>query len=77
MMNVFTEVDQFILKQIPNEYAWIARNENEELWVFEKKPRKGGDYYLADYGTAFVRLIPFEHIFKGVTFEAGPVQFRK
>lgn len=77
MMNMFTKDEQVILKNVPNEYKWVARNESEELYVFEKKPKRGGDNYVAGYGTAFIRIIPFEHIFKKITFEVGPVQFRK
>ena len=79
MMNVFTEAEQFILKNTSNKYKWIARDETGELWVFEIKPRREDDYYwnVDSPDIACAQLDPFEHMFKKITWIGGPVQFRK
>ena len=78
MTNMFTKDEQFILKNTSSEYKWIARDENGELWIFEKEPRREDDYWtIGRPGTAYAQLDPFEHMFKKITYLNEPVQFRK
>ena len=83
IMRKFTEEEKMILnsfEQVESDYCWIARDVDNELYVYNKKPKtlfRQGCYYVNGDGAKMLRLEPFEHIFKGVTFEAGPVQFRK
>lgn len=79
MMNVFTEAEQFILKNTSNKYKWIARDETGELWIYEEEPRREDGYYWNVEGPniACAQLEPFEHMFKEITYLIEPVQFRK
>lgn len=75
-MNTFTKDEQTILKNVSAKYKWIARDSDGTLFVFNKKPTK----YTRSYGVGserYFRLEPFEDIFKKVTWEGGPLQFRK
>lgn len=77
-MKMFTKDEQFILKNTSSEYKWIARDENGELWVFEKEPEREDDYWTVDSpDIACAQLNPFEHMFKEITWLIEPVQFRK
>lgn len=76
-MNTFTTDEQVILKNVSSKYKWIARNMNGGLFVYKRKPKKHSVVYGdADCSTGF-RLEPFEELFKKVTWEGGPLQFRK
>ena len=75
-MSTFTKDEQVILKNVSSKYKWIARDSDGTLFVLNKKPTK----YTRSYGVGsecYFRLEPFEDIFKGVTWEGGPLQFRK
>ena len=77
-INMFTKDEQVILKNVSSKYKWIARDSDGTLFLFNKKPAK----YTRNYGVGsgflyYFRLEPFEDIFKGVTWDGGPVQFRK
>lgn len=78
MMNMFTKDEQTILRNTSAKYKWIARDMDGELFVYKKKPKK---YKIAygdvDDGVGCFRLEPFEELFKEITLEGGPVQFRK
>lgn len=78
MMNPFTGNEMVILHGISDKYKWIARDRHGALFVYEKVPKRQEDYYnVIDDDIGYFRLEPFEEIFKGVTWEDGPVQFRK
>ena len=77
-MNMFTNDEQVILKNVSSRYKWIARDKNGALFVYARKPRKprkAGCFYSDDM--CDFRLEPFEDIFKKVTWDGGPLQFRK
>lgn len=77
-MNMFTKDEQVILKNVSAKYTWIARDRNGTLFVYGEKPKKTEGYYNeVDDDICFFRLEPFEGIFKKITWEGGPVQFRK
>lgn len=77
-MNTFTKDEQTILNNISSKYKWIARDRNGSLFVYNKKPKKYGIFFaINDDDGCSSRIEPFEDIFKGVTWEGGPLQFRK
>ena len=77
MMNPFTGNEMVILHGISDKYRWIARDRHGALFVYEKEPKRQEDYYnVIDDDIGYFRLEPFEEIFKGVTWEDGPVKFR-
>lgn len=73
MMNMFTKDEQTILKDTSAKYKWIARDKNGTLFVYNKKPKKFNRFY----GAGRFPLGPFEELFKEITWEDGPVRFRK
>lgn len=78
MMNMFTKDEQTILKNISAKYKWIARDKNGDLFVYVEKPKKHSTiYYDENHYLGNFRLDLFQEIFKGVTWEDGPIQFRK
>lgn len=77
-MNMFTKDEQTILKNTSAKYKWIARDKNGDLFVYAEKPKKHNTIYLNDsHNLCDFRIEPFEGLFKKVTWEVGPVQFRK
>jgi len=81
MMNMFTKDEQTILRNISAKYKWIARDKNGDLFIYVEKPKKHNTIYLNDiwasHNLCDFHLEPFEELFKKVTWEVGPVQFRK
>ena len=75
-MNTFTEDEQVILKNVSSRYKWIARDKSGALFVYASMPKKAGCFY-SDDDMCYLRLEPFEDIFKKITWEGGPVRFRK
>lgn len=75
MMNMFTKDEQTILKNVSIRYKWIARDKSGALFVYASMPKRQGVFYSDDI--CDFRLEPFENIFKKITWEGGPVRFRK
>jgi len=77
-MNTFTTDEQVILKNVSSKYKWIARDMNGGLFVYKRKPKKRLTVYGdAGDGAGRFPLGPFEELFKKVTWDGGPLQFRK
>ena len=77
-MNMFKKDELTILKNTSAKYQWVARDKSGALFVYVRKPKK----YLTVYGDAGdgagrFPLGPFEELFKEITWEGGPVRFRK
>lgn len=75
----FTEDEQAILRSLPSQFKWIARDENRRLFVYEDKPKMSGTEFVCRDGYKFTDVTflgIFGHIFKGVTFENSPIRFR-
>lgn len=76
-MNMFTKDEQTLLRNTSAKYKWIARDMGGGLFVYKKKPKKHNIVYGDANCGAGARLEPFEALFKEITWEGGPVQFRK
>ena len=76
MMNMFTKDEQVILKNVSSKYKWIARDRNGALYVYTRMPELVKPCFYSN-DTCDLRLEPFEHVFKKITWKGGPVQFRK
>lgn len=75
----FTEDEKAILRNIPENYNWICRDENKELYVYGHKPTKRYrlDYWSND-GYDYEKLEWFEHLFKCIKWsDEEPCEFRK
>ena len=60
-----TEDEKVILRNLPEKYKWIARDENGLIFLYAKKPSKceyswGGCKYM---------LLPLEHLFQFIQWE--------
>lgn len=60
-----TEDEKAILRNLPKQYKWIARDKNGLIFMYAKKPRKceyswGGCKYM---------LLPLEHLFQLIQWE--------
>lgn len=71
----FTEEEKIILKNIRKDFKWIARDYDGKLCLYEVEPRKNSGVYSSFTGK-FCYFSVYKHLFKNVTFEGGPVQFR-
>lgn len=60
-----TEDEKAILRNVPKEYKYIARDESGLICLFTNKPFKGLNRWLG-YD---LLMFPFEHIFKFVKWE--------
>lgn len=75
----FTKDEQAILRSLPIQFKWIARDGNRRLFVYEDKPKMLGTEYVCKDGYKFTDVTflgIFGHIFKGVTFRTSPICFR-
>ena len=52
----FTISDLYLLLAIDEKYHYVARNENNMLYVYEKKPKKENNRWVDISGGGYVRL---------------------
>lgn len=71
---LFTEDEKAILRNLPEEYRWIARDKDGMIYVYDILPTRL-DSRFALKGI-WRSLSVFENIFKGVTWENSPICFR-
>ena len=62
-----TEDEKAILRNLPDEYKWIARDEDSKLYFYRDKPEKCVDVWMSGRGSIFLYL--FNHLFKMVKWE--------
>ena len=68
--SVLSKNERLLLKIIPKEYRFLARNKNGLLVAFKKEPEKQNDCSWTDYRFNSNRnLKMFNHLFKFITFE--------
>lgn len=73
----FTEDEKVILRNLPDEYRWIARNESDKLYFYTIKPNRARGRWT--YGVGEVtNLEPFNHLFQCIQWsDTKPCEFRK
>lgn len=72
----FTEDEKVILRNLPKEFKWIARDGNKDLYIYITKPCKIEDIW--DYDESLYELDLFKHLFQTIQWEdAEPCEFRK
>ena len=59
-----TEDEKVILRNLPKEYKWIARDKNGCLYAYASKPKKGIIMWESDGS-----MIPFDHLFQFIKWE--------
>lgn len=74
----FTEYEKVILRNLPEEYKWIARDRDGGLNIYNVKPYKldncWGRKRIIDFETFNI----FEHLFQSIKWEdEEPCEFRK
>ena len=76
-MEIFTDVEKQILKGTNKSYKWIARDENGELCIYERKPFRGDGGIFGTLGNldVFDKCVS-NVLFKNVTWENSPIQYR-
>ena len=60
-----TEDEKVILRNVPYDYKWIARDIDGCLYVYESKPKKGITMWESDG----LPMIPFVHLFQFIKWE--------
>ena len=60
-----TGAEKEILRNLPKEYKWIARDKNGSIFLYIDKPVKR-NFWFDDFGT--IRL-PFDHLFQFIKWE--------
>ena len=62
-----SEDEKAILRNLPANYEWIARDEDSKLYIYRDKPEKNVDVWMSGRGSIFLYL--FIHLFKMVKWE--------
>lgn len=74
----FTDDEKVILRNLPDEFKWIARDSDDYLAIFTTKPRKDCEYSVWLGGGDVLCLKGFNHIFQSIKWEDDePCEFRK
>ena len=60
-----TEDEKVILRNVPYDYKWIARDIDGCLYVYASKPKKGITMWESDG----LPMIPFDYLFQFITWE--------
>lgn len=72
----FTEDEKVILRNLPEEYKWIARDESGDLMVYKVKSEKGSICWGRGL-TDFEMFCVFNHLFQSIKWEdEEPCEFR-
>lgn len=73
----FTEDEKVILRNLPEEYKWIARDRDGDLLVYKVKSEKGSICWGRRL-TDFEIFCVFNHLFQSIKWEdEEPCEFRK
>ena len=59
------EDEKVILRNLPKDYKWIARDKNGCLYVYASKPKKGIIMWESDG----LPMIPFDHLFQFIQWK--------
>lgn len=63
-----TEGEKAILRNLPNEYKWIARDEDKDLYVFENEPYKS-EFYWYDKNMTYIDTNIFRYLFQFIKWD--------
>ena len=76
-MEIFTDTEKHILEATDKRFKWMARDENGELCIYERKPFRGDGGIFGTLGNldVFDRCVS-DVLFKNVTWENSPIQYR-
>lgn len=55
--------------------AWIARDDDNTLWLYDKEPREGGGMFHTSPGGETMMQLP-EDCYPDLTFELSPIKVR-
>ena len=55
--------------------GWIARDEDNSLWLYDKEPREGGGMFHLSAGGETMMPLP-EDCYPDVTYELSPVKVK-
>ena len=73
----FTEDEKVILRNVPEQYKWIARDEiDNQLYVYTDKPTKKNQERLSGTGSAR-NFNVFKHLFQSIKLSDEPCEFRR
>ena len=64
----FTDDELAIMRSLPKEFKWIARDRNGRMFVYNVKPKKSDSYWEAQnilWNSVFI----FKHLFKSIQWE--------
>lgn len=64
-----TDDEKAILRNIDNTFKYIARDEDGELFIFERKPIKSDYYWDCDVFNNCLNLNVFNKLFKSIKWE--------
>lgn len=79
----FTEDEKAILRNLPEKYQYIARDNSGDLFVYYVKPLKNGDCWYPNYPDSrtlwnLSSFVFYNNIFKSIKWEdKEPCEFRK
>ena len=75
----FTDDEKVILRNLPEEYKWIVRDENGEMTIYSTKPDKSNGFWLGSQAVySFESFTAFKHIFKSIQWlDDEPCEFRE
>ena len=63
----FTDDELAIMRSLPKECVWIARDDNKAIYTFNNKPEKEDE--LWDNNGVIKELDLFQHLFNSITWE--------
>lgn len=75
----FTEDEKVILRNLPEEYSWIGRdNLSGRIYIFVDKPHKEDGKWTNDKAFNYLELRPFQHLFQCIQWtDTESCEFRK
>ena len=66
----FTDDELTIMRSLPKEYKWIARDEygsDDEIYIFSRKPKK--EHAIWENNGSIIGLRMFKHLFNSIQWE--------
>ena len=63
-----TKAERVILENLPKKYKWIARDKDDDLYIFENEPYKSKFYWYGKH-TTYIDIFVFNHLFQFIKWE--------
>ena len=77
-MKIFTDEEELVLKRTDENFKYIARDKDGDLYIYKKMPYRDENVFNTEHSDFCLMCNKYcsDILFKNVTWENSPIQFR-